>query len=89
MSHEPMPGEEPMFPPQATHTAAALCAWCAEPAVAEVELEKPRYTVDKLTGVRLLGKHAITARVCATHQRSLRYVEGREPVVDTDGGRQR
>lgn len=84
-----IPGEQPLFEPPATTHLRSLCAWCSEPAVGEVELEKPRYTTDKLTGVRLVAKRALTAKVCEHHQRSLRYVEGREPVVDTDGGKQR
>lgn len=43
------------------------CAWCGEPAVARIQIEKARFGLAH-NGVRVMKKRPIEALVCAAHE---------------------
>lgn len=57
-------------PPEPTE---GQCAWCEEPNTTKlkIELEPAVRGIDKMTGVKVIKKHAIKAWVCRDHYMSL------------------
>ena len=55
--------------------ASGPCAWCGSRATEKIEVEPAVRGRDKVTGVQVIKRHAITAWACAAHLASLRPSE--------------